>query len=58
MMVTGLAEPRDLEWIRTLPRTGEVVTEAPRHDACCRECSAAGRLGRGSATRLPVRQRS
>lgn len=58
MMVTGLAEPRDLEWIRTLPRTGEVVTEAPRHDACCRECSAAGRLGRGSTTRLPVRQRS
>lgn len=57
MMVTGLANQRDIEWTRTLPRTGEVIAEQPRRDPTCHECSASGRIGRGDTVRLPVRQR-
>jgi molybdopterin/thiamine biosynthesis adenylyltransferase len=58
VQVTGLAVAGDLEWTRTLPRTGEVVLEEPRTDPDCRECSGAGRLGAGDSLRLPVRDQS
>lgn len=57
VQVTGLAIAGELEWTRTLPRTGELVREKPRTDPACRECSRLGRLGAGDAVRLPVRQR-
>ena len=56
MMVTGLAEPRGIEWTKTYPRTGAIVTEDPRRDPHCGECGRNGRLGAGDTARLPVRQ--
>jgi tRNA A37 threonylcarbamoyladenosine dehydratase len=55
MSVTGLLDDVPLEWTKTYPRFGTVVTEIPRRDHKCKECSSVGRLGRGPTMRLPVR---
>lgn len=54
--VTGLSEAEDRPYVRYLPRTGEVVVEAPRSDPTCRECGPGphSRLGRGQQLRLPT----
>lgn len=57
MAVTGLAQPAEFSWTRYDPRTNEFFEEIPRTDVGCIECSEVGRLGRGDAKRLPIRQR-
>lgn len=56
LTITGLLEPSPFVWTRMLPRAGEVVTEIPRRDEGCSECSSSrGRLGAGRLMPLPIR---
>jgi hypothetical protein len=55
MSVAGLLHAIPLEWIKTYPRSGTIVTEIPRRDPDCSECSPCGRLGRGATRPLPLR---
>ncbi len=58
MDMTGLREPGELTWIRHNPRTNEFIREVPSSSPACTECTTEGRLGRGSARRLPVKLES
>jgi ThiF family len=55
LSATGLLVNPQLEWAKTYPMKGVAVSEVPRRDPRCPECSATGRLGRGPTRRLPVR---
>ena len=52
--ITGLTTHYELRWLKFHPNTGTAVTEIPRRDEDCTECS--GRLGAGPSIRMPVRQ--
>lgn len=54
MSTVGLLEKQELFWTREDPSNGEVIREYPRQDADCRECTEAGRLGKGPTRGLPV----
>lgn len=56
----GLAEPnKEQAWTRFHPAAGDpldrAVSESPRRDPACPECSSTGRLGAGERRRLPTR---
>ena len=55
MSMTGLQDENELTWSKHYPRSGQSISEHPRRDVGCRECSVVGRLGRGPTHRLPVR---
>lgn len=54
LTVTGLLTESELRWLRFNPRDLEATQQFPRQDPGCRECSDAGRLGRGPTKSLPT----
>jgi hypothetical protein len=60
LKAVGLAEAsKEATWMRVHPAAADpldrIVSETPRRDPTCPECSGTGRLGAGRARRLPTR---